>query len=199
MSTAPYPEAMMDDNKPVPPKDPAGSAPEPTTLSSFERAAMEMAQRPAPPPDKPKPQPKPEIKTESKLEPAAKPAGPTAPINLTRPAGAFKMVEQYDVSSLPFTSTPIAVTAAPSQPAPATTASASPPLRPMFDDTFRLTLTSWQSGIAAVAILLFVIGACGMAAYSWTVAYNWGCRVGLVENYCPPLPPKPLPKPEIPA
>lgn len=212
MSTGPYPEVNMDETKPDPPKEAPkdtpkqelprenspqtapGTGPDPQTLSSFERAAMEMAERARKPPEaaqtqnKPAAQTKPERKAETaaRVEPP-KPAGPAAAITL---------VDQFDLTALPFTATPFA--AAPAAPAPAAPAASA--IRPMFDDTFRLTLTAWQSAVAAVAICLFVLGAFGMAAYSWVVAHDWSCRVGLVEKYCPPVPqPKPLPQPEIPS
>jgi len=201
----------MDESKPVPPPDApkqtqknelpreasprtAPSGADPQTLSSLQRAALEMAERAAPrPPPQPavaQGNPKAEIKPEVKVESAAD----DKPV---KPAAAFKLIEQYDLATPPFSAAPIVVASAASRPAPPSAASA---MRPMFDDTFRLTLTKGQSAVTAAAIGLFVLAALGIAAYSWVVAHDWSCRVGLVEKCCPPgLPPKPLPRPEIPS
>jgi hypothetical protein len=75
------------------------------------------------------------------------------------------------------------------------------PLRPTFDDHFRLSLTRWQSAGLALAIAALVVGALGMAASGWVAAYHWSCRTGLATTYCAPLsapaPQAPM-RPEIP-
>ena len=65
----------------------------------------------------------------------------------------------------------------------------------------RLSLSGWQSLGAILALLGFLIGAAGLAAQGWVAASEWGCRVGMISNYCPPPPPEPKPpaRPDIPA
>jgi hypothetical protein len=176
-----------------------GHGPDPQTLANFERAAIEMAGRvPASPPPEPKPPQvskppaamSPDIKVTAaqRIDPPKTP-GPKAP----RPKAGFKLVEQFDLTEVPFSAAPMAT---PPPTAPALRPSS---IRPMFDDTFRLTFSTGQSIVVAIAIALIMLGAFGMATYSSIVAHDWGCRVGLVEKYCPVVPePKPLPRPEIP-
>lgn len=73
-------------------------------------------------------------------------------------------------------------------------------LRPLFDDQFRLKLTRPQSAAIALAVMAFVVGACGLAAQTWVSAHDWGCRTAMTTKFCPPpasVPEPPAP-PEIP-
>jgi hypothetical protein len=119
-----------------------------------------------------------------------KPVETFDPIEPIKPAAQFELVAQYD----PMTIVSPAAPAVPAQPK-----NTPPAFRPMFDDHFRLALSSRQSLVFAVAIFALVIGAFGMAAYGWVAAHDWSCRLELV-NYCPPSAiPKPLAPPEIPS
>jgi hypothetical protein len=98
--------------------------------------------------------------------------------------------------ALPEAAPPVAPRAQP-KPAPAATV---PAMRPMFDDHFRLSLTTVQSAALAVAIFAFVLAAFGMAARGYVSAHDWSCRVGMTTNSCPPAPPpKSLGLAEIPS
>jgi hypothetical protein len=67
-------------------------------------------------------------------------------------------------------------------------------------DRLRLSLSRWQSLGAIIVVLWVMIGATGMAAYGLVVAHDWGCRIGLITNYCPASPmTKPPVRPDIPA
>jgi hypothetical protein len=67
-------------------------------------------------------------------------------------------------------------------------------------ETVRVTLSRWQSIGAILAILALVAGGLGIALSGLAVAHEWGCKVGLVQSYCPPPPPEPkvAPRPDIP-
>jgi hypothetical protein len=52
----------------------------------------------------------------------------------------------------------------------------------------RIALSRWQSFGVVVAMLGFLAGASGVAAYGWVAAHEWGCRTGVVKTYCPPAP-----------
>jgi hypothetical protein len=52
----------------------------------------------------------------------------------------------------------------------------------------RLKLSIWQSIALLMMTLGIVIGASGVAANGFVVAYNWGCQVGLINRFCPPAP-----------
>lgn len=68
-------------------------------------------------------------------------------------------------------------------------------------ETVRMKLTGWQSIGFIVVILGFTAGAAGIAASGLVAAHEWGCKVGLVQSYCPPPPPVPKApvRPDIPA
>jgi hypothetical protein len=70
-----------------------------------------------------------------------------------------------------------------------------------FPDRVRLKMSGWQSIGAIIVVLGIAIGASGMGAYGLVVAHDWGCRIGMVKQYCPPaaMPAvRPL-RPDIPA
>ena len=124
----------------------------------------------------------------------SEPVEAPAPAEPVKSAAQIKLVEQFDAATLVHPVAPVA-------PAAPTQAMVTPPaVRPMFDDHFRLTLTSVQSASFAIAIFAFVIAAFGMAASGWATAHDWTCRVGLATKYCPAPPlPKPLAPPDIPS
>ena len=183
---------------PASPRAAPSVGPDPQTIASFERAAIEMAGRAASSrPSEPKPAQSSKPPTEVKPAASVAPAPRVEPTRPTRPMTAFKFVDQYDLAALPFAAAPMTtpMTSTPSS-APEPRSSA---IRPMFDDTFRITFTTAQSIVVAIAIILIMLGAFGMAAYSSIIAYDWSCRAGWVEKYCPPVPElKPLPRPEFP-
>lgn len=116
-------------------------------------------------------------------------AAPMPPTATIEPTAAI-------APALPEAAPPVAPRAQPN-PAPAV---ASPAMRPMFDDHFRLSLTTVQSAALAVAIFAFVLAAFGMAARGYVSAHDWSCRVGMTTNSCPPAPPpKSLGLAEIPS
>jgi hypothetical protein len=49
----------------------------------------------------------------------------------------------------------------------------------------RVSLSSWQSLGAIIVVLGIAVGASGLAAYGLVAAHDWGCRTGLIQNYCP--------------
>jgi hypothetical protein len=55
-------------------------------------------------------------------------------------------------------------------------------------DRVRVTMSAWQAVGMVVMTIGILIGATGIAAYSWITVHEWGCRVGMFETYCPSLP-----------
>jgi hypothetical protein len=69
-------------------------------------------------------------------------------------------------------------------------------------DRVRVSLSFWQSLGALLVVLAIMLGASGMAAYGLVAAHDWGCRIGVIKDYCPPPPAKPVappPRSDIPA
>jgi hypothetical protein len=66
-------------------------------------------------------------------------------------------------------------------------------------DVTRLKLSRWQSLGAILLVLGVVIGAAGMAAYGFLAVHDWGCRTGMVQNYCVSTPGHPSSRSDIPA
>jgi hypothetical protein len=66
-------------------------------------------------------------------------------------------------------------------------------------DRLRLRFSFWQSLGALIVVLGVVVGASGVAAFGVVAAHDWGCKIGLIQNYCPPPPPPPPPRPDIPS
>jgi hypothetical protein len=65
----------------------------------------------------------------------------------------------------------------------------------------RIVLTGWQSLGLFIVIVGFLVCAAAITASGFVTAHDWGCKVGLVQSYCPPPPPAPMapPRPDIPA
>jgi hypothetical protein len=68
-------------------------------------------------------------------------------------------------------------------------------------EKLRVRLSFFQSIGALIAILCLLVATAGVAAHGFVTAHAWGCRIGLVKQYCPPPPPAPVvpPRPDIPA
>ena len=67
-------------------------------------------------------------------------------------------------------------------------------------DVMRLKFSRWQSLGAILMVLGVLVGATGMAAYGFVAAHEWGCRAGLIHDYCPAMSaPRPGSRPDIPA
>lgn len=67
-------------------------------------------------------------------------------------------------------------------------------------DNVRLTLSRWQAIAVVVALLAFVTGAAGVAAYGYIAMRDWSCRIDSKQSNCPVLPvTKPIVRPDIPA
>jgi hypothetical protein len=66
-------------------------------------------------------------------------------------------------------------------------------------DRLRLRFSFWQSLGALIVVLGIAVGASGVAAFGVVAAHDWGCKIGLIQDYCPPPPPPPPQRPEIPA
>ena len=69
-------------------------------------------------------------------------------------------------------------------------------------DRVRLSLSRWQSVGAIIVVLGIAVGATGVAAYGWVMAHDWGCRIGLIQSYCPASSANPATRPprsDIPA
>jgi hypothetical protein len=64
---------------------------------------------------------------------------------------------------------------------------------------FRLSF--WQSIGLVLVILVLLVGSIGIAVSGLVAAHEWGCRTGIVKQYCPPPPPAPKPpvRTDIPA
>jgi len=62
----------------------------------------------------------------------------------------------------------------------------------------RLTLSRWQALAVVVALLAFVTGAAGVAAYGYIAMRDWSCRIDSKQSNCPAVP-KPIARPDIPA
>lgn len=70
-----------------------------------------------------------------------------------------------------------------------------------FSETVHVKLSKWQSIGAVLAIIGLGAGAMGIALSGLATAHEWGCKIGLVQSYCPPPPPEPKtpPRPDIPS
>ena len=66
-------------------------------------------------------------------------------------------------------------------------------------DRLRVRFSLWQSLGALIVVLGIAVGASGVAAFGLVAAHDWGCKIGLIQDYCPPPPPPPPQRPEIPA
>jgi hypothetical protein len=109
-------------------------------------------------------------------------------VEAQKPAEAIQATDQ---------SVPVAAVAAVAAAAPVVVLGRGEPARALEapilvrSDKVRVSLSAWQSIGLILVILGFVIGALGVAAHGWVAANEWGCRVGLVKDYCPPPPPAP--------
>lgn len=65
-------------------------------------------------------------------------------------------------------------------------------------DGMRLSLSTWQTLAAVVALVALVIGSAGVAAYGYVAMRDWSCRLDAKQSSCPP-PPVVRPRIEIPA
>jgi hypothetical protein len=76
-----------------------------------------------------------------------------------------------------------------------------PAIAPRFQvpERVRIKLSFWQSLGAFIAVLGIAVGASGLAAYGLVAAHDWGCRVGVVKDYCPSTPAARPVRPDIPA
>jgi hypothetical protein len=72
-----------------------------------------------------------------------------------------------------------------------------PMIRPAYSERMRLSLSFWQSLGALLATVSFLLAASGVAALGLVSAHEWGCKTGLVTQYCPPKP-VPPPTPPVP-
>jgi hypothetical protein len=61
-----------------------------------------------------------------------------------------------------------------------------------------LQLSRWQALAVLVALLAFVTGAVGVAAYGYVAMRDWSCRIDSKQNNCPAVP-RPIARPDIPA
>lgn len=63
----------------------------------------------------------------------------------------------------------------------------------------RLMLSRWQSMAVIVALLAFVIGAVGVATYSYVAMRDWSCRIDSKQSGCPVIEAaRPIARPQIP-
>jgi hypothetical protein len=63
----------------------------------------------------------------------------------------------------------------------------------------QVTLSTWQTVGAVIAVLAIAIGALGMATYGYVAARDWGCRTGAFHDGCPAAPEKAPQRTDIPA
>ena len=61
-----------------------------------------------------------------------------------------------------------------------------------------LRLSRWQALAVLVALVAFVTGAVGVAAYGYVAMRDWSCRIDSKQSNCPAVP-KPIARPDIPA
>ncbi len=67
-------------------------------------------------------------------------------------------------------------------------------------ERIRIKLSRWQSVGAFLTVLSIMVGASGVAAYGLVMAHDWGCRIGVINTYCPGTPTaRPSVRPDIPA
>ena len=65
-------------------------------------------------------------------------------------------------------------------------------------ERMRISLSWWQSLGALLTVICLIVGAAGLALHGAVAAHEWGCRIGLVKQFCPVPPAAPV-RPEIPA
>ncbi len=125
------------------------------------------------------------------------PAAPPVSIEKTRPAGEVRPVDLDSHLVPPVAPSPVASpqVAPVTQVEPAEHPTLVPPTVRAPSERFSVRLSAWQSIGLILVILGFLAGTFGLAAHGWVAAHAWGCRVGLVTQYCPP----PLPAPAAPS
>ena len=126
------------------------------------------------------------------------PAAPH-PTEPTRPASEIRAVDLDALAAPPVEQAPQVTSPAHVVPAehPALVA---PTVRAPADK-IRVSLSGWQSIGLILVILCLLVGTVSLAAHGWVAAHAWGCRIGVVAQYCPPPPPAPTTpqRPDIPA
>jgi hypothetical protein len=60
--------------------------------------------------------------------------------------------------------------------------SVTPVVRP--GGRLHVSLSRWQAIGAVLLVISVIISSIGLAAFGWVAAHDWGCRTGLMTNYC---------------
>lgn len=111
-----------------------------------------------------------------------------SPIEGAALPGLHQPTTEFDFARIMPAATTLSAVPADSVPAQAIRAS----------DNVRLTLSRWQAFAVIVALLAFVTGAAGVAAYGYVAARDWSCRIDSKQSNCPVVPvTKPIARPEI--
>ena len=67
-------------------------------------------------------------------------------------------------------------------------------------DRIRVSMTRWQALGAIIVVLCLMVGAMGLAVFSFIAVHDWGCRAGLIQSSCPASSGgRPSPRTDIPA
>jgi hypothetical protein len=67
-------------------------------------------------------------------------------------------------------------------------------------DRMRISMTRWQSLGAIIVVLCVMLASLGVAALGLATAFEWGCRTGVIQTYCPAMPgSRPSSRTDIPA
>jgi hypothetical protein len=67
-------------------------------------------------------------------------------------------------------------------------------------DRVRVKLSRWQALGAVIVAIGMLIGAAGIAAHGFVAVHDWGCRIGVISDFCPANPnEKPPARLDIPA
>ena len=122
--------------------------------------------------------------------------GPQPAVEPARPAPEVRAID-LDAPSV----APAPQVASPADVVPAGHATLVAPVVRGPSERIRVSLSGWQSFGLIVAILCLLVGTASLAAQGWVATHAWGCRTGVVTQYCPPPPPAPTvpQRPDIPA
>jgi hypothetical protein len=118
----------------------------------------------------------------------------------TRPSSDIRAVD-LDAFAAPPVAPPVPPVTSPANVVPAEHPALIAPAVRAPSDKVRVSLSGWQSIGVFLLVIGLLLGASGLAAHGFVAAHAWGCRIGLVTQYCPPPPPAPVvpPRPDIPA
>jgi hypothetical protein len=168
---------------PAPPQEATSAFSERSALEILERAALEIGDRKPPEP----------------IE-SVEPIPPVDSFSAQAPA------KPIDLDQVVPSAAPLATTAAPAAAVQRSEIIASMEDRPAMiaptirtTERVRLSLSFWQSLGIILMLLSVLAGAWGIAALGLVTAHDWGCRIGVVNHYCPPSPVKPPVRSDIPA